>query len=80
VHFSFTKADRTAGAENIGEGTTNFPPAMSVVKRPRTRPKQWNNGGGQHRISEGVRAKRRPILRALLRRLLELDVSNQNTQ
>ena len=36
---------------------------------PRTRPKQWNKGGGQHSVSRGVRDRRSPTKRALLRRL-----------
>jgi hypothetical protein len=34
------------------------------------RPKQWNRGGGQQRVSEGVSFMRSPMKRELFMRLL----------
>ena len=44
------------------------------ASRPRTRPKQWKRGGGQQRISEGVKSMRSPIARELFIRLLRMLV------
>lgn len=76
VQFSVERAERTAGAEKVGEGSTMDEPCVTHARRPRTRPKQWKRGGGQQRMSVGVKDMRSPIERALLMRLLE-PVSSQ---
>lgn len=45
-------------------------PWVRTARRPRTRPKQWNRGGGQQRMSLWVRARRSPMKRALFTTLL----------
>lgn len=40
------------------------------ARTPRTSPKQWKRGGGQHRMSEDVKANLSPMELALLMRLL----------
>lgn len=45
-------------------------PCVNEARKPSTRPKQWNKGGGQHITSSGVSFIASPTKRALLRRLL----------
>lgn len=72
VQFSTDSAERTAGAEKDGDGSTMDDPCVMQARRPSTRPKQWKRGGGQQRISEGVKDIRSPMERELLIRLLEV--------
>lgn len=71
VHFSSEIAWRTDFGSNVSLGKTIFAPCVTTASIPRTSPKQWNRGGGQHRISKEVRSIRSPIKRELLTRLLE---------
>lgn len=70
VHFSEESAERTALAEKVGLANTIVAPWVMQARRPRTSPKQWNSGGGQQRMSEGVNDIRSPIELALFMRLL----------
>lgn len=67
-------AERTAGAEKMGEGIMRVEPWVRQVRRPRTRPKQWKRGGGQQRMSEGAKDILVPMKRALLIKLLKMLV------
>lgn len=75
VHFSSEIARSTACGSNVSPGKMIFDPWVTTASIPRTSPKQWNNGGGQHRMSNEVRFIRSPMKRELLTRLL-LEVSS----
>jgi hypothetical protein len=51
-------------------GKTMAEPWFRQARRPRVRPKQWKRGGGQQRVSVGVRCMRSPMKRELFVRLL----------
>ena len=72
VQFSIDRAERTAGAEKVGDGRTIQEPCVMQASSPRTRPKQWKRGGGQQRMSDEVKDMRSPIERALFMRLLAI--------
>jgi hypothetical protein len=59
-----------AAGSNDSAGYTILPPWVSVARRPRVRPKQWKRGGGQQRVSSGVRFIRSPMKEELFIRLL----------
>jgi hypothetical protein len=75
VHCSEVMAWRVSGAEKVSEGYTTLAPAVRQASRPRTRPKQWNKGGGQQRMSLGVSESRVPMKRALLSMELETKLA-----
>lgn len=52
------------------EGNIIELPCVKDARNPRTKPKQWNRGGGQQIMSDGVRCIASPTKRALFRRLL----------
>lgn len=75
VHFSSEIARSTAWGSNVSPGKIIFDPWVTTASIPRTSPKQWNSGGGQHKMSNEVRFIRSPMKRELLTRLL-LEVSS----
>lgn len=70
VHFSSEIACNTAFGSNVSPGKMIFEPWVTAASMPRTRPKQWKSGGGQQRMSKGLKSMRSPMKRELLTRLL----------
>lgn len=73
VHRSISIAFSVEEGSKTSAGYTIFPPCVKIANRPRTSPKQWNSGGGQHSMSVAVNFKRSPMKRELLTTLLGIN-------
>ena len=74
VAFSERIVETTFRTSKKSDGNTIELPCTKDARKPKTKPKQWNRGGGQQIMSAGVRCIASPTKRALLRRLLRLLV------
>ena len=74
VHFSWMRVGRINCGLNVSPGQTTLAPWVKQASTPKTRPKQWNKGGAQQRISFDVKFMRSPMNRELFTRLLEMSV------
>lgn len=74
VASSSTMASTTRFTSKKSDGKTMELPWVKDARNPRTRPKQWNSGGGQHITSSGVSAMASPTKRASLSKLLVMLV------
>lgn len=67
VHFSSTTVRSVEKGLKASEGNAMQDPCVADAMYPSTDPKQWNNGGGQQIMSDGVRSIRAPIENPLFR-------------